>query len=353
MIGGESNRFHLSAGNDRWLTKLLSSPASPGRTARTCRAAARQGLRRARHQAALVLVQYRPHRPSLSDPHEPARAFTALRRHDGCDQSHPHHPGDAADEIYNLAAQSHVQVSFETPEYTANADGLGTLRLLEAIRILGMEKVALLSGLDLRAVRQSAGGAAARDDAVLSALALRRRQALRLLDHGQLPRGLWHARVQRHPLQSRRPDARRDIRHPQDHARGCGDSLGLQDKLYLGNLDAKRDWGHARDYVEGMWLILQQQEPDDYVLATGEMHSVREFIEKAFAHVGRRIEWRGAAWRKRASTSGQDRSGRSRRALFPSDRGRSPDRRSLQGAPEARLAAQNDLRRTGEGDGRG
>ena len=128
------------------------------------------------------------------------------------------------DEIYNLAAQSHVQVSFETPEYTANADALGTLRLLGGDphpRHQGQG--ALLPGLDLGALRQGAGGAAERDDAVLSALALRRRQALRLLDHGELPRGLRHARLERHPVQPRKPDARRDLRHAQDHARRRGD----------------------------------------------------------------------------------------------------------------------------------
>ena len=124
------------------------------------------------------------------------------------------------DEIYNLAAQSHVQVSFETPEYTANSDALGTLRLLEAIRILGLgEQGALLPGLHQRDVRPRAGGPAARDHAVLPAQPLRRRQGLRLLDHGELPRGLRHARQQRHPLQPREPDPRRDLRHAQDHAR--------------------------------------------------------------------------------------------------------------------------------------
>ena len=133
-------------------------------------------------------------------------------------------------EIYNLAAQSHVQVSFETPEYTANADALGTLRLLEGIRILGLkDKRSLLSGLDVRALRQGAGNAADRDDAVLSAQSVCGGEALRLLDHRQLSRGLRAARLKRHPVQPRRPAARRNFcdeenypsrgRHPSGKAR--------------------------------------------------------------------------------------------------------------------------------------
>ena len=128
------------------------------------------------------------------------------------------------DEIYNLAAQSHVQVSFETPEYTANADALGTLRLLEAIRILGLkDKVRFYQASTSELYGKVQEVPQKRDDAVLSALALRRGQALRLLDHGELPRGLRHARLERHPVQSREPDARRDVRHAQDHARRRGD----------------------------------------------------------------------------------------------------------------------------------
>ena len=144
----------------------------------------------------------------------------ALRRHDGFLSLITHHPGDAARRDLQPGRAEPCAVQFEEPEYTANADALGTLRILEAIRILGMEKTdALLSGLDLRALRQGAGDAADGDHAVLSALALRGGQALRLLDHGQLPRGLWHVRLQRHPLQPRVAAARRDLRDPQDHPR--------------------------------------------------------------------------------------------------------------------------------------
>ena len=123
-------------------------------------------------------------------------------------------------EIYNLAAQSHVQVSFETPEYTANADALGTLRLLEAIRILGMkDRVRFYQASTSELYGKAQEVPQTRNDTFLPALALRRGQALRLLDHGQLPRGLRLLRLQRHPLQPRGPDAGRDLRHPQDHPR--------------------------------------------------------------------------------------------------------------------------------------
>jgi GDPmannose 4,6-dehydratase len=197
-------------------------------------------------------------------------------------------------EIYNLAAQSHVQVSFETPEYTANADALGTLRLLEAIRILGMaERVRFyqastseLYGKVQQVPQRESTPFYPRSPygaAKLYAfwITVNYREAYRfhasngiLFNHESPTRGETFV-------------TRKITRAV------AAIELGLQDKLYLGNLDAKRDWGHARDYVEGMWMILQQDEPDDYVLATGEAHSVREFVERAFARVGRSIEWRG------------------------------------------------------------
>src|SRR5262249_37741869 len=152
----------------------------------------------------------------------------------------------------------------------------------------------LLSSLDLRAVRQGAGDSAKGNDAVLSPLSLRGGQALCLLDHGQLPRSLWHARVERHPVQSREPDRGETFVTRKITRAVASIEHGLQQKLFLGDLNAERDWGHARDYVEGMWMMLQQAKPDDYVLATGEAHSVREFVEKAFAHVGETIVWRGS-----------------------------------------------------------
>jgi GDPmannose 4,6-dehydratase len=197
-------------------------------------------------------------------------------------------------EIYNLAAQSHVQVSFETPEYTANADALGTLRLLEAIRILGMERrirfyQASSSELygRIREVPQRettpfyprSPYAAAKLYAYWITVNYREAYGMHasngiLFNHEGPTRGETFV-------------TRKITRAV------AAIELGLQDRVYLGNLDAERDWGHARDYVEGMWMMLQQDEPDDYVLATGEKHSVREFVERAFDHVGRRIVWRG------------------------------------------------------------
>src|ERR1700724_105470 len=198
-------------------------------------------------------------------------------------------------EIYNLAAQSHVQVSFETPEYTANADGLGTLRLLEAIRILNLrDKVRFYQASTSElygAVREipqrettpfypRSPYAAAKLYAFWITVNYREAYGIHasngiLFNHEGPTRGETFV-------------TRKITRAV------AAMELGFQDKLYLGNLDAKRDWGHARDFVEGMWLMLQQAAPDDYVLATGETHSVREFVEKAFAHVGPRIEWRGS-----------------------------------------------------------
>jgi GDPmannose 4,6-dehydratase len=192
------------------------------------------------------------------------------------------------DEIYNLAAQSHVMVSFEEPEYTANADALGALRVLEAIRLLGPgQEDPFLPGLDLGDVRPGAGDAAVRDDALLSAFAVRRGQGLRLLDHGELSRVLRDVRLQRHPLQSRVAHPRRDVCDPQDYARTDPDQGGDAGLPLPGQTwTPLRDWGHARDYVEAQWLMLQQETARDYVIASGEQHSVREFVDLAAARAG-------------------------------------------------------------------
>ena len=200
------------------------------------------------------------------------------------------------DEVYNLGAQSHVAVSFEEPEYTANSDAMGTLRLLEAIRILGLAgKTRFYQASTSEMFGLVAGNAAEGDHAVPPALAVRRGQALRLLDHRQLSRGVRHLRVQRHPVQPRVAGARRDLRHAQDHPRARAHRRSAsQDCLYLGNLDARRDWGHAKDYVRAMWLMLQQPAPEDFVIATGEQHSVREFVTAAAAELGVGLAWEGA-----------------------------------------------------------
>lgn len=198
------------------------------------------------------------------------------------------------DEIYNLAAQSHVQVSFETPEYTANADAIGTLRLLEAMRILKLEdacrfyqaSTSELYGL-VQAVPQSettpfyprSPYAAAKLYAYWITVNYREAYGMHasngiLFNHESPMRG--------ETFVTRKITRAVAAIH-----------LGFQKNLYLGNLDAKRDWGHARDYVEGMWRVVQHDVGDDWVLATGETHTVREFVERAFAEVGRTIEWSG------------------------------------------------------------
>ena len=197
-------------------------------------------------------------------------------------------------EIYNLAAQSHVHVSFETPEYTANADGIGTLRLLEAIRILGIKehvrfyqastselygKVQEVPQRETTPFYPRSPYAAAKLYAYWIAVNYREAYGIHasngiLFNHES-------------PLRGETFVTRKITRAV------AAIEQGLQDRLYLGNLDAQRDWGHARDFVRGMWMMLQQPQPGDYVIATGEMHSVREFVEHAFAHVGRNIEWRG------------------------------------------------------------
>jgi GDPmannose 4,6-dehydratase len=197
-------------------------------------------------------------------------------------------------EIYNLAAQSHVQVSFDTPEYTANADALGTLRLLEAIRILGLEKRTRFYQASTSELYGAVKETPQRETTPFnprSPYAAAKLYAYYITVNYREAYG-FHA--SNGILFNHEGPTRGETFVTRKITRAVAAiELGAQDKLYLGNLDAERDWGHARDYVEGMWRILQQDEPDDYVLATGEKHSVREFVEKAFAAVGRRIAWSG------------------------------------------------------------
>ncbi|HUS97432.1 MAG TPA: GDP-mannose 4,6-dehydratase [Hyphomicrobiaceae bacterium] len=198
------------------------------------------------------------------------------------------------DEIYNLAAQSHVQVSFDTPEYTANTDALGTLRLLEAIRILRLEdkvrfyqaSTSELYGNPMQIPQNESTPFYPRSPYAAAKLyahwiTVNYREAFGLhacngilFNHESPIRG--ETFVTRKISQA-----------------VAAIALGTQDKLYLGNLNAKRDWGHARDYVEGMWMILQEPKPEDYVLATGVAHSVREFCEHAFREIGVELSWVG------------------------------------------------------------
>src|SRR3982075_2368409 len=197
------------------------------------------------------------------------------------------------DEIYNLAAQSHVHVSFETPEYTANADGLGTLRLLEAIRILRMEKQVRFYQASTSELYGKVQEVPQRETTPFyprSPYAAAKLYAYWITVNYREAYGI-HA--SNGILFNHEGPTRGETFVTRKITRAVAAiKLGLQKKLYLGNIDASRDWGHARDYVEGMWRIVQHPEPDDYVLATGEAHSVREFVEKAFAQIGTRISWR-------------------------------------------------------------
>ncbi len=197
-------------------------------------------------------------------------------------------------EIYNLAAQSHVQVSFETPEYTANADAIGTLRLLEAIRILHLDQCVRFyqaSTSELFGQVQEVPQKETTPFYPRSPYGVAKLYAYWITVNYREAYGLHSSNGilfnHESPVRGETFVTRKVTRAV------AAIQEGLQKTVYIGNLDAKRDWGHARDYVEGMWLMMQQPEPDDYVLATGEMHAVREFIERAFAVIGRRIEWQG------------------------------------------------------------
>ena len=198
------------------------------------------------------------------------------------------------DEIYNLAAQSHVQVSFETPEYTANADAIGVLRLLEAVRLLGLtEKTRFYqaSTSELYGLVQEVPQKETTPFYPRSPYAAAKLYGYWITVNYREAYGMHASNGilfnHESPLRGETFVTRKITRAV------AAIHLGRQEKLYLGNLDAKRDWGHAKEYVRGMWLILQQEKADDYVLATGETHTVRSFVEKAFAEVGTTLEWKG------------------------------------------------------------
>jgi GDPmannose 4,6-dehydratase len=198
------------------------------------------------------------------------------------------------DEIYNLAAQSHVQVSFETPEYTANADAIGTLRLLEAIRILGLAgktRFYQASTSELYGKVQETPQRETTPFYPRSPYGVAKLYAYWITVNYREAYGMHASNGilfnHESPVRGETFVTRKITRAV------AGIHLGVQKALYIGNLDARRDWGHARDYVEGMWRIVQQNIPDDYVLATGEAHSVRELIELAFARVKRKVIWQG------------------------------------------------------------
>lgn len=207
----------------------------------------------------------------------------------------------APDEIYNLAAQSHVQVSFDTPEYTANADAIGTLRILEAIKILGLTKktrfyqasTSELYGLVQEVPQRETTPFYPRSPYAAAKLygywiTVNYREAYDMFASNGI---LFNHES---PIRGETFVTRKITRAV------SAIHLGIQEKLWLGNLDAQRDWGHARDYVEGMWRILQHDKADDFVLATGQTQTVRLFVERAFAHVGIELEWHGSGVEERA-----------------------------------------------------
>src|SRR5476651_775022 len=198
------------------------------------------------------------------------------------------------DEIYNLGAMSHVKVSFDTPEYTANADGIGTLRLLEALRILGLEKKTKIyqaSTSELYGLVQAVPQSETTPFYPRSPYAVAKMYAYWITVNYREAYGMFACNGilfnHESPLRGETFVTRKITRAASKIA------MGLQDKIYLGNLDAQRDWGHAKDYVEAMYLILQQEEPEDFVIATGITTRVREFVRLAFAEVGITVAFKG------------------------------------------------------------
>jgi len=199
------------------------------------------------------------------------------------------------DEIYNLAAQSHVQVSFETPEYTANADAIGTLRLLEAIRLLGLTKKTRFYQASTSELYGKVQEVPQRETTPFyprSPYAAAKLYGYWITVNYREAYGMHASNGilfnHESPIRGETFVTRKITRAV------AAIHLGRQEKLFLGNLDSKRDWGHAKEYVRGMWLMLQQEEPDDYVLATGKTYTVRSFVEKAFAEVGTSVDWKGS-----------------------------------------------------------
>ncbi len=198
------------------------------------------------------------------------------------------------DEIYNLAAQSHVKVSFETPEYTANSDALGTLRLLEAIRILNLNEKTKIYQASTSELYGKVVETPQNEDTPFyprSPYGVAKLYAYWITKNYREAYDLYAVNGilfnHESPLRGETFVSRKITRA------ACAIKLGKQNKLFLGNLDAKRDWGHAKDYVEGMWRILQHETPEDFVLATGKLHSVREFCELTFQYLNIDIEWKG------------------------------------------------------------
>ena len=217
------------------------------------------------------------------------------------------------DEIYNLAAMSHVKVSFDTPEYTANADGIGTLRILEAIRLLGLEKKTKIyqaSTSELYGLVQAIPQSETTPFYPRSPYAVAKLYAYWITVNY---REAYNIFASNGILFNHESPLRGETFVTRKVTRGVAQiALGQAQKLYMGNIDSKRDWGHAKDYIEAMWLILQQEVAEDFVIATGVTTTVREFIEKAFAEVGIQVVFEGTGVNEKAIINSMD------RALLPS-----------------------------------
>ncbi len=296
------------------------------------------------------------------DPHDPNQRFV-LHHGDLTDSSSLVRIIQQVqpDEVYNLAAQSHVAVSFEEPEYTANSDALGALRILEAIRILGLEKKTRFyqaSTSELYGLVQEIPQRETTPFYPRSPYAVAKLYAYWITVNYREAYGIYACNG---ILFNHESPIRGETFVTRKITRALARiKLGMQDRLYLGNMDAKRDWGHAKDYVEMQWLMLQQEAPEDFVIATGEQHSVREFVDVAARAGVRRCG--GAGGRHPGPLGGCRRAGeglrrrlgqvhRGRRSqILPPHRGGNPAGRPDQGPREARLGAEDHLLRTGPRD---
>jgi GDPmannose 4,6-dehydratase len=249
------------------------------------------------------------------DPHEKGRRFI-LHHGDLTDSSSLTRIVQQVlpDEIYNLAAQSHVAVSFEEPEYTANSDAMGTLRLLEAIRILGLEKKTRFYQASTSELYGKVVETPQRETTPFyprSPYGVAKLYAYWITVNYRESYGMFACNG---ILFNHESPIRGETFVTRKITRALARiKLGFQDCLYLGNLGARRDWGHAKDYVEAMWLMLQQEKAEDYVIATGEQHSVRDFVDEAAKHVGLAVTWKG----KGPEEKGYDASGRCIVAIDP------------------------------------
>ena len=294
----------------------------------------------------LLVVQHGPDRPPLPGPARARARRLILHYGDLNDASSLNRMLRLVtpDEIYNLGAQSHVKVSFDMPEYTAEVTGLGSLRLLEAIRELRIRPrfYQASSSEMFGKVRREVPQNETTPFYPRSPYAAAKVYAYWITVNYREAYGIFAVNG---ILFNHESPRRGETFVTRKITRAVGRiKLGLQDRLYLGNLDAKRDWGYAKDYVEAMWRMLQEPEPDDYVIATGETHTVREFCERAFDRAGWRLDWTGSGRDEKGLDAATGRVLSRSIRLSASDRGRAPARRRLAGESDARLGADRRLR---------